>query len=100
MPGVAQRVPGSYAKAFPLQPWGGPEGSRKLRFPDFLTTAQDGISFSALCTGRIYPQKILLVLNSIRGFVDRRAIVRSEGFMSKKFSTDINVEASIVKTIK
>jgi hypothetical protein len=22
--------------------WGGPEGSRKLRFPDFLTTAQDG----------------------------------------------------------
>jgi hypothetical protein len=21
---------------------GGPEGSRKLRFPDFMTTAQDG----------------------------------------------------------
>jgi hypothetical protein len=29
-------------KAVPLQAWGGPEGSRKLRFPDFLTTAQDG----------------------------------------------------------
>jgi hypothetical protein len=29
-------------KAFPLQAWGGPVGSRKLRFPDFLTTAQDG----------------------------------------------------------
>jgi hypothetical protein len=28
-------------KAVPLQAWGGPEGSRKLRFPDFLTTAQD-----------------------------------------------------------
>jgi hypothetical protein len=39
---VAQRVPGSYGKAVPLQVWGGPEGSRKLRFPDFLTTAQDG----------------------------------------------------------
>ena len=24
----------------PLQAWSGPEGSRKLRFPDFMTTAQ------------------------------------------------------------
>ena len=29
-------------KAIPLQVWGGPEGSRKLRFPDYTTTAQDG----------------------------------------------------------
>ena len=29
-------------KSVPLQPWTGPEGSRKLRFPDFMTTAQDG----------------------------------------------------------
>jgi hypothetical protein len=29
-------------KAVPLQTWSGPEGSRKLRFPDFMTTAQDG----------------------------------------------------------
>jgi hypothetical protein len=29
-------------KAVPLQAWSGPEGSRKLKFPDFLTTAQDG----------------------------------------------------------
>ena len=29
-------------KAVPLQVWRGPEGSRKLRFPDFMTTAQDG----------------------------------------------------------
>jgi hypothetical protein len=29
-------------KAGPLQAWSGPEGSRKLRFPDFMTTAQDG----------------------------------------------------------
>jgi len=28
-------------KAVPLQVWSGPEGSRKLRFPDFMTTAQD-----------------------------------------------------------
>jgi hypothetical protein len=29
-------------KAVPLQAWSGPESSRKLRFPDFLTTAQNG----------------------------------------------------------
>jgi len=29
-------------KSVPLQSWNGPEGSRKLRFPDFVTTAQDG----------------------------------------------------------
>ena len=29
-------------KAVPLQAWSGPEGSRKLRFPDFMTMAQDG----------------------------------------------------------
>jgi hypothetical protein len=29
-------------KTVPLQAWSGPEGSRKLRFPDFMTTAQEG----------------------------------------------------------
>ena len=29
-------------KAVPLQAWSGPEGSRKLSFPDYVTTAQDG----------------------------------------------------------
>ena len=29
-------------KSVPLQAWTGPEGSRKLRFPDFVTMAQDG----------------------------------------------------------
>jgi len=27
--------------AAPLQAWSGPEGSRKLRFPDIMTTATD-----------------------------------------------------------
>jgi hypothetical protein len=29
-------------EAVPLQAWSGPEGSRKLRFPDIMTTAQEG----------------------------------------------------------
>jgi hypothetical protein len=29
-------------KAVPLQAWNGPEGSRKLMIPDFLTMAQYG----------------------------------------------------------
>jgi len=29
-------------KAVLLQAWSGPEGSKKLRFPDFMTVAQDG----------------------------------------------------------
>ena len=43
------------------------EGSRKLRFPDFVTVAQDGGRLSALCTDHLYSQEILLVVISFRG---------------------------------
>jgi hypothetical protein len=45
--------------AVPLQAWSGPEGSRKLRFPDFLTTAQDGgkvVNLSSPVTGLEWPR--------------------------------------------
>jgi len=48
-------------------PGGGVESSRKLRFPDFVTTAQNGGRLSSLRTGRLYPQEILLILISVGG---------------------------------
>ena len=44
-------------KAVPLQAWSGPEGSRKLRFPNFMTTAQDVVRLSALCTAAFTTRK-------------------------------------------
>jgi len=45
-------------KAVSLQAWTGPDGSRKLRLPDFVTTAQDVGRLSVLRTGRfLLPRK-------------------------------------------
>ena len=56
-------------KAIPLQAWSGPEGSRNLRLPDFMTTAHDGgkvfCSVPVECsigTASKFSLKILLLL--------------------------------------
>jgi len=73
-------------KAVLLQAWSGPEGSRKLRFPDFMTTAQYGGKVVSFTHWPSLPQEMFLVLISVRGWVDPRDIVRSEGFyVNEKF---------------
>ena len=54
-------------KSVPLKAWSGPEGSRKLRFPDFMTTAQDGGKVVSPTHRPPLPQEIILVFISVRG---------------------------------
>ena len=72
-------------KSIPLQAWSGPEGSMKLRFPDYLTTAQDGGKVVSFTHRPLFtPQEIFLVHISVRGWVDPKAVVRSEGLCQWK----------------
>ena len=55
-------------EAVPLQAWTDPEGSRKLRFPDFVITAQDGGKVVSL-THLLRCQKLKNVVKSANSWL-------------------------------
>jgi len=75
-------------KAIPVQACTGHEDSRRLRLPEVVGKQHmKVVSLSAFEPAAFILQGIFLVLTSVTGWVDPRAIVRPEGLYQCKIPT-------------
>jgi hypothetical protein len=85
-------------KAIPLQACTGPEGSRRLRLPDFKTIGTwRWLRMSDLRTGPLYPQEIFLVLISVRGWVHPSAAGKI--MLMRKSKTPSGIEPATFRLV-
>jgi hypothetical protein len=83
-------------KANPVHSWRGPEGSRRLRMSEFLHNRHSKVERStALRTGRLYPQKVYMVLISAKS----GAPVRPQGLSTKNSSDTIGFEPATFRLV-
>jgi hypothetical protein len=69
-------------KAIPLQSLDRPTGFHEVEAPRFQDSWHTKVV--RLSAGRLYPQELFLVLISVRGWGNPRAIVRPEGLCQRK----------------